>query len=256
MHIVTGTVGLALVAIVLADAFQTVIVARQGQKIPAITRVFYRLSWSLFTTVAARIAPRRYRERYLGIYGPLSLLMLLGFWALGFIIGFAILQWSVGLELNGTYSSFATDLYFSAGSFFTLGSGEPQNIPSKYLMVLEAGLGFSFLGLVIGYLPVLYQSFSSRELRILDTASIFRIRPLHSHKDRLPRQELSRLCAVLSAGATTLDLGHISEAGLQKLRIMYEPHAKALATYFLMDLPPWIPSGLTSDNWQIASWEG
>jgi len=34
-------------------------------------------------------------------------------------------------------------------------------------MVLEAGFGFSFLGLVIGYLPVLYQSFSNRELRIL-----------------------------------------------------------------------------------------
>ncbi len=34
-------------------------------------------------------------------------------------------------------------------------------------MVLEAGFGFSFLGLVISYLPVLYQSFSSRELRIL-----------------------------------------------------------------------------------------
>ena len=355
MHILTGIVGLALVAIVLADAFQTVIVARHGRKIPAITRMFYRLSWSLFTTVAARIASRRRRERYLGIYGPLSLLMLLGFWAIGFIIAFAILQWSVGLELNGTHSSFANDLYFSAGSFFTLGSGEPQNIPSKYLMVLEAGFGFSFLGLVIGYLPVLYQSFSSRELRILlldaragsppsaiqfllrrgnnredlerrladweewaldllhchlsypmlayyrsqhanqswlaalttildvsallmlasdntlkhqaeftfaagrhalaHTASIFRVRPLHSHKDRLPKQELSRLCAMLSAGITPLDLEGISEAELQKLRVMYEPHAKALATYFLMDLPPWIPSGLTSDNWQIASWD-
>ena len=355
MHIVTGIVGLALVAIVLTDAFQTVIVARHGQKVPGITRIFYRLSWSLFAAAAARIASRRYRERYLGIYGPLSLLMLLGFWALAFIIAFAMLQWSVGLELNGTYSSFANDLYFSAGSFFTLGSGEPHNIPSKYLMVLEAGFGFSFLGLVIGYLPVLYQSFSSRELRILlldaragsppsaaqfllrrgnnledlerrlggweewaldllhshlsypmlayyrsqhanqswlaaltaiidvsallmissenglkrqaeftfaagrhalvHTASIFRIRPLHSHKDRLPKHELSRLCAVLSAGATPLDLERISEAGLRKLRAMYEPQAQALAKYFLMDLPPWIPSGLTSDNWQIASWQ-
>lgn len=33
-------------------------------------------------------------------------------------------------------------------------------------MVLEAGFGFSFLGLVIGYLPVLYQAVSDRELRI------------------------------------------------------------------------------------------
>ena len=34
-------------------------------------------------------------------------------------------------------------------------------------MVVKAAFGFTFLGLVIGYLPVLYQSFSNRELRIL-----------------------------------------------------------------------------------------
>jgi hypothetical protein len=58
-------------------------------------------------------------------------------------------------------------VYFSAATFFTLGAGEPGNPASRYLMVLEAGFGYSFLGLVIGYLPVLYQSFSERELRIL-----------------------------------------------------------------------------------------
>jgi len=354
MHIATGILGFALVAIVLADAFQTVIVARHGPKIPAITRIFYRVSWSLFAAAAARIPSKRRRETFLGVYGPLSLLMLLGLWALGFIIAFAILQWSVGLKLDGAYSSFANDLYFSAGSFFTLGSsGEPQNIPSKYLMVLEAGFGFSFLGLVIGYLPVLYQSFSSRELRILlldaragsppsaaqfllrrgnnlqdlerrlgdweewaldllhshlsypmlayyrsqhanqswlaaltaildvsallmlasenglkrqaeftfaagrhavvHTASIFRIGPMHCRVGRLPKQELSRLCSLLSGSTTPLRLERISETELQKLRAMYEPYAKALATYFLMDLPPWIPSELTSDNWR-ASW--
>jgi hypothetical protein len=34
------------------------------------------------------------------------------------------------------------------------------------MTVLEAGLGFGFLALVIGYLPVLYQSFSRREVTI------------------------------------------------------------------------------------------
>jgi len=33
-------------------------------------------------------------------------------------------------------------------------------------MVIEAGVGFGFLALVIGYLPVLYQAFSRRELNI------------------------------------------------------------------------------------------
>lgn len=346
---------MTLVAIVLADAFQTVIVARHAQKIPALTRVFYRASWSLFAGVAAHISPKQRRDSYLGVYGPLSLLMLLVFWALGFITAFAVLQWSAGLELkNNGYSSFANDFYFSAGSFFTLASGEPENAASKYLMVLEAGFGFSFLGLVVGYLPVLYQCFSSRELRILlldaragsppsaaqfllrrghslegleqrladweewaldllhghlsypmlayyrsqhanqswlaaltvimdvssllmlasddelkrqaeftfaagrhalaHTASIFRIRLLGTHQDRLPDNGLSCLRAVLSTHAAPLHLDRISEIGLQKLRTMYEPYANALAQYFLIDLPPWIPGELTSDNWQIISW--
>ncbi len=83
MRIVTGIFGLALVAIVLADAFQTVIAARHAQKIPAFTSMLYRVSWRLFAAAAGRIASRRRRERYLGVYGPLSLLMLLGCLAAG-----------------------------------------------------------------------------------------------------------------------------------------------------------------------------
>jgi hypothetical protein len=354
MRIVTGIFGFALLAIVLVDAFQTVIVARHAQKIPGLTRIFYQLSWALFAVHAKKIRSKRRHERYLGFYGPLSLLMLLSLWALSFIIAFAIIQWSIGLQLDSSQSSFADGIYFSAGTFFTLGSAQPQNLASKYLMVLEAGFGFSFLGLVIGYLPVLYQSFSSRELRILlldaragsppsaaqfllrkgkdsqnleqrladweewaldllhshlsypmlayyrsqhtnqswlaaltavmdvsallslasekdlkrqaeftfaagrhalvHTASIFRMQPLRRHKDRLPQQEFSRLCSVLSAGYAPLPSERIAETELQKLRDMYEPYATALATYFLMDLPPWVPSELTADNWQIASW--
>jgi hypothetical protein len=48
----------------------------------------------------------------------------------------------------------------------TLSSGDPKNAASKIIAVAEGGLGLAFLGLVVGYLPVLYESFSGRELRI------------------------------------------------------------------------------------------
>ena len=167
MRVLTGIAGFALLAIVVADAFQTVIVARHAQKLPRMTRLFYRLSWIPVASIAQLVGSAARRERFLGVYGPLSLLVLLVLWAVGLIVPFALLQWSADLRLADGSSSFANDLYFSATTFFTLGLHEPQNLASKYLMVLEAGFGFSFLGLVIGYLPVLYQSFSSRELRIL-----------------------------------------------------------------------------------------
>jgi hypothetical protein len=166
MQLILGFFGLALLVIVITDAFQTIVAARRVQNLPSATRIFYRLSWALFSGVARRIKSDVRRENCLCVYGPLSLLLLLACWALNLIVGFAILQWSIGLQFKDTVSTLANAVYFSASTFFTLSSGEPINLPSRYLMVLEAGFGFSFLGLVIGYLPVLYQAVSDRELRI------------------------------------------------------------------------------------------
>jgi Ion channel len=50
----------------------------------------------------------------------------------------------------------------------TLGYGDitPNNAPARTLAVMEAFMGFAFLGVVIGYLPVIYNSFATREIEI------------------------------------------------------------------------------------------
>jgi hypothetical protein len=84
------------------------------------------------------------------------------------ILGFALLQMGGGRARPPGSGSFATLLYLSASTFFTLGLGDvtPANSFARTVTVVEAGAGFGFLALVIGYLPVLYQSFSRREVRI------------------------------------------------------------------------------------------
>ena len=61
-----------------------------------------------------------------------------------------------------------TGLYFSGTTFFTLGLGDVKPLaPSARLSaVVEAGIGFGFLALVISYLPVVYAAFSRREVAI------------------------------------------------------------------------------------------
>ena len=56
----------------------------------------------------------------------------------------------------------------SGTTFFTLGLGDvaPRTGFAKALTVVEAGTGFAVLALVIGYLPVIYQAFSGREVAI------------------------------------------------------------------------------------------
>src|SRR4029077_5734202 len=58
--------------------------------------------------------------------------------------------------------------YMSGVTFFTLGFGDvtPREPTGRMLTVLEAGMGFGFLAVTIGYLPVLYQAFSRREASI------------------------------------------------------------------------------------------
>ena len=167
MHAVVAILGATLVAFVISDAFQTVVVARHAHRPPLLTRIFYASTWPAFLAGCRCLRTEQLREKFLGVYGPLSLLLLLNVWACCLILGFALLQWAVSHRWGGSSSGFLDYFYFSAATFFTLGSGEPLNVPSKFLMVLEAGSGFSFLGLVIGYLPVLYQASADRELRIL-----------------------------------------------------------------------------------------
>jgi hypothetical protein len=49
-----------------------------------------------------------------------------------------------------------------------LGYGDitPNNTAARVLAVMEAGMGFAFLGVVIGYLPVVYSAFTTREIEI------------------------------------------------------------------------------------------
>ena len=166
MRIFATIVGCFLIVTVIIDSFQTVILARRPSRRWRISRAFYQSSWKIYSAIGRRIKSDRRRETYLGTFGALSLVSLFVLWACGLIFAFALLQWAAGSRLLEGSSNFGTDIYFSAATFFTLGSPEPGTVWVKALIVGEVGLGYSFLALVIGYLPVFYTSFSNRELRI------------------------------------------------------------------------------------------
>ena len=119
---------------------------------------------------ALRLAARRRREAFLGIFGPLSLLGLFAAWVLGMVLGFAMLHQGLNLPLHGVEGTpkLFTYAYMSGTTFFTLGYGDvtPAGHIGRMLAVLESGLGFGFLAVMVSYLPVLYQAFSRREVTI------------------------------------------------------------------------------------------
>jgi hypothetical protein len=100
----------------------------------------------------------------------LSILALFASWVLGLILGFGLLHWSLGTGLNAPDKPITagTYLYMSGVTLFTLGLGDVTAVGGlgRFLIVAEAGTGFGFMAIIIGYLPVLYAAFSEREVTI------------------------------------------------------------------------------------------
>jgi hypothetical protein len=170
VKILVGALGSGLILLVLWDAFETIILPRRVTRRLRLARLFYRYSWRLYSALGCSLLSGRRREGFFSFYGPLSLPTLVGLWALGLMIGFACLHWASGSQLNtpSGHHSFLTDLYLSGTTFFTLGLGDiaPRTTLARFLVVLEAGIGFAFLALIIGYVPPLNQAFSRREVSI------------------------------------------------------------------------------------------
>ena len=170
MRLLTMFVGVLCLTIVFLDAFQTIILPRRAAGHIRLTRIFYLLTWNPWVFFARRITNSRKRETALSFYGPLSLIFLLVVWACGMVFGFSLIYFSLGSPFNDPSRGipYLTDLYVSGTNFFTLGLGDvtPHSELARVLSILEAGTGFGFLAVVMGYFPVLYTAFSRREVSI------------------------------------------------------------------------------------------
>jgi len=162
--------GVAIFLIVVWDAFEAIILPRRVTRKFRLTRLFYRTTWRSWKFATNLVTARKTREALLGFFGPISLLLLIGVWAVGLVLGFGFMQFGAGsaVSVTGAQPGFWTDLYLSGTTFFTLGLGDvlPRSALAHFLVVAEAGFGFGFLAAIIGYLPFIYGSFSRREVNI------------------------------------------------------------------------------------------
>lgn len=152
MRAIAGFAGLAVLAIVLWDGFATMAWPRYVSSRIRIAPTFYRASW-LGWSLLARRRRALWHQRLFGLYGPASLLLLLLLWALTLVLGFAMLYWALGPALDDPQgrADFGTALYMSGTTLFTLGLGDvtPEAPLTRALTVLETGVGFAFLALII-----------------------------------------------------------------------------------------------------------
>jgi hypothetical protein len=163
MAVLSIIAGVLLLALVLWDTFETIVLSKTVQRRYSLTAVFYTGLWRVWKFLVRRSGGLR--QWVLVSFGPMSLLLLIALWAAILIFSFSLIQFGAG-TLHG--SPFADHLYFSGVTFFTLGYGDivPKEPWGRFVSVVEVGTGFGFLAVVISYVPVLYNAFSRRETLI------------------------------------------------------------------------------------------
>jgi hypothetical protein len=162
--------GAFLLLLVYWEVFETIVFPRRVSRRFRFTRAFYRATWVPWRAIGSRLTSGRPRESFLSVYGPISLLLLLVTWVGLLVLAFALLHWGGGSRLQAPagLDGFVADLFFSGATLFTLSLGDftPISGLSRLFTVMEGGTGLAFLAMVIGYLPVLSQAFSRREVNV------------------------------------------------------------------------------------------
>ncbi len=253
MAIVAGILGAGLVLWVLWEGFETIVLPRRVTRRFRLTRLFYRRTWLPWARMVNAVVPAQQQETWLSVFGPLSLLSLMSIWVLGLILGFALIHWSLGTALltREGIAAFFTSFYLSGTTFFTLGLGDvaPHGFPACLLVVIESGMGFGFLALLIGYLPVLNQSFARREetISLLDaragsppTASEMLRR--HDHEGGM--EALRGLLHEWEQWSSELLEGHLSYPVLAYFRSQHDNESWLAALTAVLDTCALVMAGL------------
>lgn len=158
----------ALLLVVLQDAFEVMLLPRRVLRRTRLSRFYFHATWSAWAAVARRLPGGAPRERFLSVFGALSMVLLFALWSGGLVLAYGLAEWAAQ-DPARPVSALDEQLYMSGVTFFTIGYGDvaPHSPAARVLSVLEAGTGLGLIALVIGYLPVLYQLFSRREAHVL-----------------------------------------------------------------------------------------
>jgi len=157
--------GAAVMALFLADIFMTVLYARAGTGLLAPR--WNRMVWAALDGVS-RLFGRR-RGAVLSYGGPLIVILLILFWALGLVVGAAlIVQPELGTAITpssgDTPKDFITALLVAGNSLSIVGGGSysPHTGGTRLLYLLNSLIGGAVLSLVLSYLVQVYSGLRER----------------------------------------------------------------------------------------------
>lgn len=237
MPIVAAIIGILCLGIVIHDVFEAMLLPRRVRRRLRLVRIFFNATWAVWSSLSMRAAKGNGRETSLAFYGPFSMVLLILTWVVTLIAGYGLLHWALAPD-----TSVGRQMYLSGATFFTLGYGDviPLTPLSKALAIVEAGTGFGFIAIVIGYLPVLYQLFSRREAQVIQLDARAGSPPsavtlLTQHAEGQGIEDLYRFLGGWEAWAAELVESHLSYPMLSYYRSQHDNQSWLAAICAILD---------------------
>jgi hypothetical protein len=159
--------GALLMLLILADVFLTVLYARVGTGIFSV--VVARSVWRIFRGLSRPFGHRR--GSLLSFCGPVILLALVLFWAIGLTLGAALivhprLGKSVVSSSGSTPTDFTTAMYAGGSSLSIVGAGNfsAKSGAMRMFYLLGSLVGMSVISLTLTYLMQVYSALQRRNV--------------------------------------------------------------------------------------------
>jgi hypothetical protein len=161
--------GIVAVFYILNDVFQSVVVPRPTPARYRLTRWVVRPGWRSWRAMGLRARSTGQRERVLGVFAPLVVVVLLVLWLTGLGLGFGLIFYGLRAQLHPVVQDFPTALYFAGTSVLTIGFGDfvATSGLARLLALTAGGTGLGTIALAISFLFSLYGSFQRREILIV-----------------------------------------------------------------------------------------
>jgi hypothetical protein len=156
MNVVATIVGLVVVIMTVADVVLTMILPRRPSGIERLSLHINRSVRVCFTLASHLAKTYERQDAILAPAGPVALVLQLLLWAVGLMLGFALILVGAGVP-------FADGLLQALTALFTVGAVHSGGTADTGVDISVGAIWVVIVALQIAYLPALYSSFNRRE---------------------------------------------------------------------------------------------
>jgi len=165
MHSFFVTLGIIIVFVIVFDIFASVLVPRPVRSAFLMSAYLRRYTWRLWRALCIGIEPPQRRELLLGIFAPLVMVLLLGGWVFGLILGFGCIFLGLQEGLRPMPTDIGTAMYYAGASVLTIGYGDIVSVEglTRFFSISAGVAGLATVAVVLTFLFSLFASFQRRE---------------------------------------------------------------------------------------------